>query len=59
MKIFCLSGYAFFEDEDLPYLIYSSNDLDLVLFTFSLFRQTILFKSPDERHSIDFDLITK
>ena len=56
---FLLSGYDFPEDKNLPNLIHSPNDFDLVLFPSSLIHQTIPFNSQDRRHSIAFDLIPK
>ena len=56
---FLLSGYDFPEDKNLPNLIHSPNDFDLVLFPSSLIHQTIPFNSLDGRHSIAFDLIPK
>ena len=56
---FLLSSYDFPEDKNLPNLIHSPNDFDLVLFPSSLIHQTIPFNSLDGRHSIAFDLIPK
>ena len=56
---FLLSGYDLPEDRNLPNLIHSPNDFDLVLFPSSLIHQTIPFNSQDRRHSIAFDLIPK
>ena len=52
-------GYDYVEDENLPNLIHSPKDFDLVLFPSSLFHKTIPFSNKDERHCIAFDLNPK
>ena len=52
-------GYDYPEDENLPNLIHTPKDFDLVLFPSSLFHKTIPFSNKDERHCIAFDLNPK
>ena len=52
-------GYDYPEDENLPNLIHTPKDYDLVLFPSSLFHKTIPFSNKDERHCIAFDLNPK
>ena len=56
---FQLHGYDYPADKNLPSLIHSPKDFDLVLFPSSLFHETIPFNIDDERHCIAFDLVPK
>ena len=50
-------GHDYPDDKNLPNLIHSPKDFDIILFPSSTYHQTIPFNSQDERHSLAFDLM--
>jgi len=52
-----LHGHNYPDDKNLPNLIHSPKDFDIILFPSSTYHQTIPFNSQDERHSLAFDLM--
>ena len=52
-----LYGYDYPINKNLPSLVHSPKNFDLILFPSSLFHKTIPFKSKENRHVIAFDLI--
>ena len=52
-----LHSHDYPDDKNLPNLIHSPKDFDIILFPSSTYHQTIPFNSQDERHSLAFDLM--